>query len=307
MATGLAALLDDIAALAKMAAASLDDVAAGAAKAGSKALAVVVDDAAVTPQYVSGTSPQRELPIIWHIAKGSLRNKAIILVLALTLSQVAPWALTPLLMLGGSYLCYEGAHKIWGEIRGSHHDVPAVQQGPEEEKRIIASAIRTDFILSAEIMVISLNEVTDRPLGMRAVVLVAVALFITALVYGVVAIIVKLDDIGLRLTLKERTERLGRFLVRAMPVILRILTIVGVAAMLWVGGHLLVSGANELGWHLPHNLVASLTARISIGALAWMVETFVSLTLGLVWGSLFVGLHSLAKYIGNQSKRKASK
>lgn len=301
MSIGLTALLDDVAALAKLAAASLDDIAAGAVKAGSKAVAVVVDDAAVTPQYVRGADPKRELPIIWKIAKGSLLNKAIILVLALALSQVASWALTPLLMLGGTYLCFEGAHKIWGALSGHHHEEPAVDRGQDAEKRVISNAVRTDFILSAEIMVIALNEVADRSLGLRTAILSVVALLITALVYGAVAIIVKLDDIGLHLAARPRTHKLGTFLVRAMPIILRTLTVVGVAAMLWVGGHLLVTGAAELGWHFPHDLIESLSSKASVGALAWLIETTCSLVFGFALGSLCVGFQATTSYFFHTS------
>lgn len=291
MALGLAALLDDIAALAKLTTSSLDDIAAGAAKAGSKAVAVVVDDTAVTPQYVAGVAPSRELPIIGRIARGSLINKAIILVGALLLSQFAPWVLTPLLMLGGTYLCFEGAHKIWGKILGHAEDTPAVEQGGDAENRIVSNAVRTDFILSAEIMVIALNEVATEPLLVRAGIMVLVAILITALVYGVVALIVKLDDIGFHLAAKPReaSQRTGRALVRAMPKILSTLTVIGTIAMLWVGGHLLIAGSDELGWGLPHHLVATLTAPIANSAIAWIVETACSAIAGLACGSLCVG------------------
>ena len=168
MAGGLAALLDDIAALAKLAAASTDDVAAASARASVKAAGVVVDDAAVTPQYVQGIDPKRELPIIWRITLGSLRNKLlIILPVALLLSEVAPWLLTPILMLGGTYLCFEGAEKILELVTGHTEEKAAAEQGPEAEKRIISGAVRTDLILSAEIMVISLNEVMQETIWHR--------------------------------------------------------------------------------------------------------------------------------------------
>lgn len=294
MAIGLAALLDDIAALAKAAASSVDDVAAAATKASSRAVAVVVDDTAVTPQYVQGLDPKRELPIIGKIAKGSLRNKAIILVLALLLSEFAPWALAPLLIIGGLYLCFEGAEKIWARLLHLEHEEAAVEQGEEAEKRIVSSAVRTDFILSTEIMVIALNELTDQSLGMRAAALVVVALLITALVYGVVALIVKLDDIGLSIASREDASnfarRLGMAIVRYTPLLLRVLTVVGVAAMIWVGGHLIIANVAEMGWHAPHELVEHLSSLVPAGALAWLVETACSLVAGFLIGSVFAGI-----------------
>lgn len=300
MAGGLAALLDDIATMAKLAAASVDDIGAAAGRAGAKAAAVVVDDAAVTPKYVQGFTPQRELPVIWKIAKGSLVNKAIIIVLALLLSQFIPWLLTPLLMCGGTYLAFEGAEKLWEWATG-HQTEPedvAVERGPEEEKAIVSSAIRTDFILSAEIMVIALKEVATETLWLRAATLVVVAIFITLLVYGVVAVIVKLDDVGLALTKKSRpaTQRLGERLVQAMPVILRILSVVGTFAMVWVGGHILLVGLDELGFHPPYDFVHHLSELVAGavpgvgGALGWIVETFFSMLLGVAVGAIVVGV-----------------
>src|SRR5687768_16672800 len=223
MAGGLAALLDDIAALAKLAAASVDDVGAAAGRASAKAAGVVIDDTAVTPRYVHGFTPDRELPIVRRIATGSLRNKLLfILPAALLLSQFLPWLLTPILMLGGTYLAFEGAEKLYELVSGHSKQetaVPAAAQGENTERTMVSGAIRTDFILSAEIMVIALNEVADEPLVSRAAILAVVALGITVLVYGVVAVIVKLDDIGLRLaaTRNGAAASTGRSLVRAMP------------------------------------------------------------------------------------------
>ncbi|HRB99980.1 MAG TPA: DUF808 domain-containing protein, partial [Dermatophilaceae bacterium] len=260
MSGGLVALLDDIAALAKLAAASIDDVGAAAARASAKAAGVVVDDTAVTPRYVHGFTADRELPIIKRIALGSLRNKILfILPAAMLLSQFLPWALTPLLMVGGTYLCFEGAEKIWERLshHSSGHEVPVATEGAGHEEAMVAGAIRTDFILSTEIMVIALNEVATEPFVRRLLVLVFVAFVITAGVYGVVALIVKMDDIGLALA--ERRSGLARAvgtgLVRAMPRILSTLAIVGTVAMLWVGGHILLVGADDLGWHAPYALV----------------------------------------------------
>lgn len=317
MSGGLVALLDDVAAIARMVAASVDDVAVGAAKTSAKAAGVVVDDAAVTPQYVSGVEPARELPIIRKIATGSIFNKlVIILPLALLLSAVAPFLLTPLLMVGGTYLCYEGAEKIWHKLthRGDEESSTTDQdthakasqeneqssKGGDAEKQLVRSAIVTDFILSTEIMVISLNEVISEPLLMRTAILIAVALFITVAVYGVVGLIVKMDDIGLRLAQKPATQKFGRFLVNAMPKLLSILTIVGVFAMLWVGGHILIVGADELGWHMPLQLAHGLGHLfIDIpavgGVLNWLGETVVAMIVGLLWGLVVIAVVAAVK------------
>lgn len=299
MPSGLAALLDDVAALAKMAAASVDDVSAAAGKASVKAAGVVVDDTAVTPAYVRGLAAERELPIIRRIAQGSLRNKlVIILPVALVLSTVAPVLVEIILMLGGVYLCFEGAEKLHhrlGHHGGSGDEAPAVVQGPEAEAKTIAGAVRTDLILSAEIMVISLKEVIDEPLLRRAIILVIVAIVITAIVYGVVALIVKMDDIGLRLADGDNTssQRLGRAMVSGMPALLELLSIVGTIAMLWVGGHILIAGAHELGWDWPHDAVHDLAAPVVDvaaigGALSWLVSTVASAIVGLAVGSVVV-------------------
>ena len=291
MAGGLAALLDDIAAIAWAAAASVDDVAAMAGKASTKAMGVIVDDAAVTPRYVQGFTPDRELPVIWSIAKGSLINKAVIIVAILILSWLAPWILTPLLMLGGLYLVYEGAEKVW-EILSGHSKAkaaPAAVKGEGQEKKLVSGAIRTDFILSGEIMVISNNELAaDTSIAMRAATLVVVALAITLLVYGVVALIVKMDDVGLKLATKEKTRLLGEGLVKAMPIILKVLSTVGLAAMLWVGGHILLVGMHELGFHPIYDFVHGLEEGVGGGFLGWLVNTLFSAILGLIIGAVVV-------------------
>ena len=295
MSGGLVALLDDIAALAKIAAASVDDVAAGAAKAGAKAAGVVIDDAAVTPQYVSGADPSRELPMIKKIFWGSLRNKLLIILPALLLiSAFIPGIIPFILMAGGTYLCYEGAEKIWHKLRGQHEpdeDTPAVDRGPEVEAKVTKGAITTDFILSCEIMVIAMNEVAADSLWVRAAILVAVAIAITVGVYGAVALIVKMDDIGLHLTTKDSagSKHFGELLVRGMPRVLTTITVIGTIAMLWVGGHIMLQGAHDLGWHGPYDLVHALehpVAGIAVvgGALAWLVNTLCSAVLGLAWG-----------------------
>ena len=296
MAGGLVGLLDDVAALAKLAAASIDDVGAAAGRASMKAAGVVVDDTAVTPGYVRGLAAERELPIIRRIATGSLRNKLLfILPVAIVLSLVAPTLVEIILMAGGAFLCYEGAHKIVHALRGDDHDhdVPVTTLGPEAEKATVAGAIRTDFILSAEIMVIALKEVLDEPLVSRAVILAVVAVLITVIVYGLVAAIVKMDDVGLSLATRssESAQRVGRMLVRAMPVLLRWLSTIGIAAMLWVGGHILLVGADELGWHGPYDLVHQLEEAVhstgaASGVLEWVVNTAASAVIGLAAGLL---------------------
>ncbi len=299
MAGGLAALLDDIAVLAKLAAASVDDIGAAAGRASVKAAGVVVDDTAVTPRYVHGFTPDRELPIVRRIAVGSLRNKMLfILPAALLLSQFLPWLLTPILMIGGTYLCFEGAEKIYELVtgHGNHKaDQPAGAIGPDTEKAMVGGAIRTDFILSAEIMVIALNEVADEPLVSRALILAVVAVLITVLVYGVVALIVKMDDIGLRLAKVGDGARAatGRALVRAMPKVLTVLSTVGIVAMLWVGGHILLVGAEDVGWAAPYELVHHAEEAVGGvagvgGLLAWLVNTAASAFVGLVVGAVVV-------------------
>jgi predicted DNA repair protein MutK len=310
MSAGLAALLDDIAALAKLAAASVDDVGAAAGRASAKAAGVVIDDTAVTPRYVHGFTADRELPIIRRIAVGSMRNKLLfILPAALVLSQFLPWLLTPILMVGGTYLAYEGAEKLYELVAGHAQDedaAPAAERGEDVEKTMVAGAIRTDFILSAEIMVIALNEVADQPLLSRALSLIVVAIAITVLVYGVVALIVKMDDIGLRLaqTRQGGVAATGRFLVRAMPKVLAVLSTVGIVAMLWVGGHILLVGVDELGWHAPFELVHHAEEAVhdaaSLGGfLPWLTNTLASALVGLLVGAVVVAvLHMIPRRKG---------
>ena len=300
MSGGLVALLDDVAAMVKLAAASVDDVGAAAGRASAKAAGVVVDDTAVTPRYVHGFTADRELPMIKRIAVGSLRNKLlIILPVILVLSQFLPWLLTPILMVGGTYLCFEGAEKIYEKITGHHAEreaEPAAVQGADQEKLMVKGAIRTDFILSAEIMVISLNEVADEGLLSRAVILIVVAIGITVLVYGVVGLIVKMDDVGVHLAERDSptARKFGLLLVRGMPKLLAVLSTVGIVAMLWVGGHILLVGADELGWHGPYDLVhgaeeavAGLLPALG-GVLSWLVNTLASALIGAVVGALVV-------------------
>ncbi|WP_374970139.1 DUF808 domain-containing protein [Terrabacter sp. BE26] len=296
MAGGLVALLDDIAALVKLAAASVDDVGAAAAKASAKATGVIVDDTAVTPRYVEGLAPERELPIIRRIAVGSLRNKLlVILPVIMVLSQFVPWLLTPILMVGGGYLAYEGAEKVW-EIVSGHREEKAAA-GTVDEDAVVTGAVRTDFILSAEIMVIALNEVDTEPFLSRLIVLVIVAVLITVLVYGVVGLIVKMDDVGLSLARRSSgaSQRVGHALVKGMPRLLSVLSTVGIAAMLWVGGHILLVGADELGWHWlyaqVHHLEEAVHGVAGIGGLlAWIANTLASALIGLVVGAVVVAV-----------------
>lgn len=307
MAGGLLALLDDVALIARTAASSVDDVAGMTAKTSAKAAGVVIDDAAVTPQYVSDVTPARELPMIWRITKGSLRNKLfIILPVALLLNAVAPWALVPILMVGGTYLCFEGAEKIahkFHTITASDHSAEkeeqrAVNKTPQDEDSLVKSAITTDLILSAEIMIISLDEVKDQSIWMEAAVLVSVGLFITAAVYGAVGLLVKIDDIGHGMIRRGRTPGLGRALVKGMPWVLSTIGIVGTVAMLWVGGHLIIRGLHEVfGWHWPHDLIEHGAEAVGGGALGWLVDTSISLVAGLIVGFIVLGVLALVKKV----------
>ncbi|PNY81284.1 DUF808 domain-containing protein [Deinococcus koreensis] len=308
MSGGLVALLDDVAAIARIAAASIDDIGAAAGKAGVKALGVVVDDTAVTPRYVTGFSPDRELPIIWRIARGSLRNKVVfILPAALLLSQFLPWAITPILMLGGAYLCFEGAEKLYEALSGHHESAESSEaklSSAAHEQQMVSGAIRTDFILSAEIMAISLAEVADQGFGSRALILIVVAVMITVLVYGVVGLIVKMDDLGLRLARSGTgiARAFGRGLVRGMPVVMGALSVIGTAAMLWVGGHILIAGLETFGIagpaHVLHDAAVATSRAVGFapGLVQWLVDTLGSGLLGLIVGGIIVAvLHALPR------------
>ncbi len=298
MASGLFALLDDVALIAKAAAASLDDVAAASAKAGSKAAGVVIDDAAVTPKYVTGFTPDRELPIIWKIAKGSLRNKLIILMPAfIALAAFLPQVLTPLLMLGGAFLCYEAAEKV-AEKLGLHtsHEpkTPVALASAEHESKMVTGAIRTDLILSAEILAIALGTLGSVSLVTKAISLALVSLAVTVMVYGAVALIVKMDDVGLRLATHDNgaSQVFGRGLVAGMPKLLAALSVIGTAAMAWVGGGILVHGLEELGFltAIPHSFHAWAHAAgdampTAGAAVEWIVNAVLAGILGLAVGA----------------------
>ncbi|GGI77550.1 ABC transporter [Polymorphobacter multimanifer] len=308
MAAGLLALLDDIAVIAKVAAASVDDVTGMAAKASAKAVGVVVDDAAVAPRYVTGFSAARELPIVAKIATGSIKNKLLFLLPGcLALSAFAPWAITPLLMLGGSYLCYEGAEKLLQLIRPHDDGEAAILDADPvaREKMMVAGAIRTDFILSAEIMAISLGTVADAEIGQQALVLAVVAVAITILVYGVVALIVKADDMGVAL---YRTpgftgqfgRSTGRTIVLAVPKMLSALATIGMAAMLWVGGGIVLHGLETfgLGWpsHALHDLAVGAT-RIGGSVLGPILGWLAGATGAGVFGVLLGGIIVAAMHL----------
>ena len=320
--SGLLALLDDVAAIAKVAAASIDDIAAAAAKAGAKAAGVVIDDAAVTPKYVHGFEAKRELPIIYRIAKGSIKNKLVVLLPALlALNYFAPQAITPLLMIGGAYLCFEGAEKVF-HVLFPHADAEVAQdfntKDPshlEEEK--IAGAIKTDFILSAEIMTIALAAIPISNLWTEAATLALVGIMITAGVYGAVALIVKMDDIGLHMAKHRRTaaaRAFGRGLVRGMPKLMSVLSTVGTLAMLWVGGSIVSHGLDVLGVHEPYGTIhhmaeaAALAVPAAAGFAAWIVTAAFDGVLGLALGMALVpvGTRIIAPLWARMTSAKAT-
>jgi len=303
MASGLAALLDDIALIAKVAAASIDDVGAAAGRAGVKAAGVVIDDTAVTPRYVTGFTPDRELPVIWRIAKGSMFNKLfLILPVGLLLSYFLPGAITPILMLGGAFLCYEGVEKIVESLQPEDEtleDAIADLSSEEHEKLMVSGAVRTDLILSAEIMAIALGEVAQESIWLQASILFVVAVAITVGVYGMVGLIVKMDDIGLNMAKRDArsVQAIGRGLVHAMPKLLAALSVIGIAAMIWVGGGIFLHGMHEYHFTpLPEWLdAASHTAGAAIpaasGLVQWLVHAIGSGAFGLIIGGVIVGVH----------------
>ncbi|GAB2205496.1 DUF808 domain-containing protein [Roseibium sp. ROS1] len=304
--SGLLALLDDVAAIAKIAAASADDVIGQAAKAGAKAAGAVIDDAAVTPKYVDGFSPAREIPIVWRIAKGSIKNKLIFLLPAgLLLNEFLPGIITPLLMLGGAYLCFEGAEKIYHIFKPHHHDADEpegfVADPLHLEEQKVSGAIKTDFILSAEIMTIALAEIPESTIWMEAATLAVVAIGITVLVYGSVALLVKADDFGLMLTRRGRlslTRAIGHGIVKAMPGFMKLLMTVGTAAMLWVGGSIVLHGMDVLGFgqiygiihDIAHNVAHSV--QVAQGFLTWVVTASLDGLFGLALGMLLIPVTS---------------
>ena len=322
MSGGLVALLDDIATLAKVTASSVDDVAAGAVKVSSKAVGVVIDDTAVTPQYVAGLNPKRELPIIAKIARGSLINKLfIILPIALLLTWLAPHVLPFLLVVGGAYLCFEGGEKVLekiGWLPGLHegHEEGGAASAEELEKSIVSSATRTDLILSSEIMLVSMAGLSNEHGAMRVAVLIAVAFFMTFFVYGLVALLVKADDVGVRLArgaLEPEDNRpgpvdnVGRTIVRVMPHVFGVIGVVGTVAMLWVGGHLVIENLAEVGVPVFHDLLEAAEHAVSAGGgfVSWLVETALSGIFGVVLGSvtawIVVGASALVRRVRGQA------
>ena len=309
MPSGLVALLDDVSIIARSAAASIDDISVAASKAGTKTAGVVIDDAAVTPSYVTGLSPARELPIIWKITLGSLKNKLLILLPgALLLSEFLPGAIIFILMLGGAFLCYEGAEKIMEKLGAEKHGKTLgdkIEDPVEFEQQRVSGAIRTDLILSAEIMAISLNEVAAESLWIRAAVLALVGVAVTVAVYGAVALIVKMDDVGLKLVARKSGFGLtfGYFLLQSMPKLLTILSVVGTVAMLWVGGGIIVHGTHEIGFDLFYDIahgaeyaVAGIAGALS-GIAGWAAYAAVSATIGLVLGVIIaLFLHKVLNF-----------
>jgi uncharacterized protein len=303
MSGGLLALLDDVASIANVAAASLDDVVSQTATAGAKATGIVIDDAAVTPRYVVGFAAERELPIIGKIALGSLINKlAYLLPGGLLLNLIAPWAIPPLLMAGGVYLCFEGFEKVHS-LFAPHHgqnadpsmsglDATGAQSAAALEEEKVAGAIRTDMILSAEIMALTLASVATASVGIQITVLAVVGIGITALVYGTVALIVKADDAGVALVRRGGTTSvaLGRILVKGMPALLKGLSLVGTAAMLWVGGGILIHGLTGYGFHgleqAIHAIAHSASAPLGFfaGFANWLVSAALAGMLGILTG-----------------------
>jgi predicted DNA repair protein MutK len=309
MPSGLVALLDDVSVIARAAAASLDDIGLAATKAGSKAAGVVIDDAAVTPGYLTNFTPDRELPVIAKIAQGSLKNKLLfILPGALLLSEFFPLGVTLLLLAGGLYLAFEGAEKVIEKLGGERHGKTLedpIADPVEFERNRVAGAVRTDFILSAEIMVIALAEVSGEPLLLRSAILLVVGIAITALVYGAVALLVKLDDIGLHLAREPRTQRVGEALVKAMPRVMVLLSTVGTLAMLWVGGGIVLHALEQLGVGGPADLAHGLQHAVEnavgglAGLLGWLTYAIASAMVGLALGAAVVAMvHRVQKLRG---------
>lgn len=318
MAGGIFAFLDDIAALARVAAASLDDVAVGAAKAGMKSAGVIIDDAAVTPQYVQGISAKRELPVVWRIAKGSFFNKFVIVIpVALLLSWLAPGLLPFLLLFGGSYLCYEGAVKVlsWfgvhthGEV---HSDSNFIVNGnsKETENKIVRSAITTDLVLSAEIMLISMSNIETDNWIMRLLMLVLVAIAMTVAVYGAVALLIKIDDAGLSLArnnkLPDWLRRFGFGMVNAMPSIFKVIGTVGTVAMLWVGGHIIAKSSSDVGFHFLYDIVHLIEHALHDAGefVVWLGDTGFSSVVGIIWGLLLIPILWVFSLLMKKLRRK---
>jgi hypothetical protein len=271
----------------------VDDILTAALKASAKTAGVVIDDAAVTPQYVQGLSPKRELHVVWRIALGSLFNKFVLIIpLALLLSAFAPWVLPFLLIFGGTYLCFEGAEKVT-EWFGVHH--AALETETRDEGKLIFGAIRTDLILSTEIMLIALASLDpDFGIWLTLGALVVIGLSMTALVYGAVAVLVKIDDIGLALMKNpaQQMRRIGARIVASMPAVFRVIGIIGTVAMLWVGGHLVITNLAETFWHGPYDMLHAVTNAVEAAGpvVVWVTDTAISAVCGLVLGLFVVAI-----------------
>ncbi len=312
MAASLFAILDDLAILARLTMASLDDVALGASRTAIKTSGVIIDDIAITPQMVTGISPKRELPIIWKITKGSLRNKFLIVIpLLMLLSWLLPAALPYLLVVGGTYLAFEGAEKIllWTKILKEHHEadakLPTPLAGPEVEKRMVRGATTTDLVLSTEIMLISLSTIDTDNWITKLLMLCLVGLGLTVLIYGLVGLLIKLDDIGLWMARrKKRSVRLfGLGILQAMPKVFSTLTIVGTFAMLWVGGHLVWKSLGDIGIPLFADTLHGLEEFFHHfhAVIAWTGDTLASAIFGLIWGLIvFVPIHFISGAIAKR-------
>lgn len=282
----------------------VDDILSAAMKASAKAAGVVIDDAAVTPQYVQGITPARELPVVGKIALGSLVNKFVIIIpIALLLTAFAPWVLPYLLILGGSYLCFEGAEKVleWFGVQHGHAD-----EGARDERKLVLGAVRTDLILSTEIMLISLASL-DKGLGIWSTlaILAVIALVMTVAVYGAVALLVKIDDIGLKMAKNpvQRVRHTGTRIVRSMPAVFRFISVLGTVAMLWVGGHLVLINLGEVGLHAPADVLHAVEHALEPlgGFVVWVVDTIISASAGLIWGLVIVGaVLGIAKVFGKK-------
>ena len=304
--SGLVALLDDVAAIAKVASTSVDDVVGQAVKSSSKAAGAVIDDAAVTPKYVHGFDASREIPIVAKIARGSLFNKLVILLpVALLLAAFAPWLISPLLMLGGCYLCFEGAEKVWHVLNPADHSAEDLETEKRSdahlEEKKVKGAIKTDFILSAEIMTIVLNSLPgDSPIWQTALTLAAAGVIITVAVYGTVALIVKADDLGLHMAAEGNAgwvRSVGRGIVKAMPWLMQALVVIGTAAMIWVGGSIIVHGLHELGVHAPTEIIHHAASAVAgampeglRGLVEWVVTAALDGVIGLALGLLLLPL-----------------
>lgn len=313
LAKATAASVDDVSVLAKAAASATDDIVAGASKAASKTAAVLIDDTAVAPQYLQGIRPTRELPIVWRIARGSLVNKAIVIAAIMLLSLWAPWVFPWALILGGAYLTFEGSEKLVHYLKKKHAKSlgeateEVLTRKPQDESSVVRSAVTTDLVLSIEIMLISMSNLNSDIWWMRLIMLVIVGLMMTGLVYGAVGLLIKLDDVGISIAKRGALrkslplEKLGSGLVKLMPIVFRALSIIGTAAMLWVGGHLLLANSAEVGLGAPLKLVHHITHDINGGFLLWIVDALLSAIFGTAIGLVVVA----AKTIGDKLTKKS--